>query len=99
VVRTRYPEKNWSFKGSGHISYAVDFDIVAPETMPVTARNRFGDVTIDGVKADTTVSNANGKVAVTTARVRRGSTRASARSSCCGRRDRRTSPAPTVRSS
>src|SRR4030095_7216247 len=50
--------------GSGHISYAVDFDIVIPETMPVTARNKFGDVTIDGVKADTTVSNSNGKVAV-----------------------------------
>jgi len=64
VVRTRYPEKKWHFTGSGHVSYAVDFDIVAPETMPVTARNRFGDVTIDGVKADTTVSNANGKVAV-----------------------------------
>jgi len=64
VVRTRYPEKNWSFTGSGHISYAVDYDIVMPETMPVTARNKFGDVVVDGVKADTTVSNANGKVAV-----------------------------------
>ncbi len=64
VIRTRYPEKKWHFTGSGHISYAVDFDIVVPETMPITARDKFGDVTIDGVKADTTVSNANGKVAV-----------------------------------
>jgi hypothetical protein len=64
TIRTRYPEKKWHFTGSGHISYAVDYDLVVPETMPVTARNRFGDITIDGVKADTTVSNANGKVAV-----------------------------------
>lgn len=64
VVRTRYPEKTWHFSGTSHISFAVDYDIVVPETMPVTARNKFGDVTIDGVKADTNVSNANGKVAV-----------------------------------
>lgn len=64
VVRTRYPEKKWHFTGVGHVSYAVDYDILVPETMPVTARNKFGDVTVDGVKADTSVSNANGKVAV-----------------------------------
>ena len=62
VVRTRFPDKKWTFSGSGHISFSVDYDILVPETMPVSVRNKFGDVSVDGLKADATVSNTNGKV-------------------------------------
>ncbi len=62
VVRTRYPEKKWHFSDSGFVSYSVDFDIVMPETMPLSARNKFGDVSVLNLKANGTISNVNGKV-------------------------------------
>jgi hypothetical protein len=62
VVRTRYPEKKWHFTDSGFVSYSVDYDIVMPETMPLSARNRFGDISVENLKANGTISNANGKV-------------------------------------
>jgi hypothetical protein len=63
VVRTRYPEKKWTFSGTGHVSFSVDYDILVPETMPVTVRNKFGDINVDGLKADATLSTTNGRVA------------------------------------
>lgn len=63
VVKTRYPDKKWSFSGSGHVSFSVDYDILVPETMPVSARNKFGDIDVAGLKADSTLSTTNGKVA------------------------------------
>jgi hypothetical protein len=63
VVRTRYPEKKWTFSGTGHVSFSVDYDILVPETMPVTVRNKFGDINVDGLKADATLSTSNGRVA------------------------------------
>jgi hypothetical protein len=67
VVRTTYPEQpkpgllaKLRFWDRGSVSYSVDFDLVVPETMPVAARNKFGDVTAIGLKADATISNANG---------------------------------------
>ena len=62
-VRTKFPEKKWHFFGSGNISYSVDYDILVPETMPLSARNKFGDVTVEGLKAGATIVNSNGKVA------------------------------------
>jgi hypothetical protein len=61
-VRTRYPEKNWSFRGTGHVSFSVDYDILMPETTPLSARNKFGDITVEGLKAAGEIVNANGRV-------------------------------------
>jgi hypothetical protein len=63
-VRTRYPEKNWSFHGRGHVSYSVDYTIVIPESAPLTVRDRFGDVDVAGMRAASSISNANGKVSM-----------------------------------
>jgi hypothetical protein len=61
-VRTKYPDM--SFFGHGHVSvsYAVDIEIMMPETMPLTARNKFGNLDIAGLKAPAVLSNANGEV-------------------------------------
>ena len=69
-VRTRFPEKKWSFSGSGNISYSVDYDITMPETMPLSARNKFGDVTVVGLKAASTIVGANGQLAFSDGRGR-----------------------------
>lgn len=68
TVRTRYPEKAWSFRGRGHISFSVDYTIVIPETTPLSVRDRFGDVEASGLRASSTISNANGKVSLRDAR-------------------------------
>jgi putative adhesin len=60
LVRTKYPEKKWSFEGSGHISFSVDYDILMPETAPLSVRNKFGEISVEGLKASATLSNANG---------------------------------------
>ncbi len=65
VVRTKYPEKQWHFIGSGHISYAVDLDITMPETMALTARNKFGDLDVVRLKAPAVLVNANGRLSLT----------------------------------
>lgn len=69
-VRTKFPEKKWSFFGSGNISYSVDYDITMPETMPLSARNKFGDVTVVGLKAASTIVGANGQLAFSDGRGR-----------------------------
>ncbi|HTD51910.1 MAG TPA: hypothetical protein VK780_02700, partial [Thermoanaerobaculia bacterium] len=61
-VRTVFPEKNWHFEGRGYISYSVDYEITMPESALLTARNRFGDVEVTGLKAAGDVFNGNGKV-------------------------------------
>jgi hypothetical protein len=61
-VRTKYPEKNWTFRGSGHVSYSVDYEILMPETAPLSARDKFGDVSVEGLKAAGEIVNANGRV-------------------------------------
>jgi len=43
-VRTRYPEKNWSFHGRGHVSFSVDYTIVIPESAIGTATDGGGAV-------------------------------------------------------
>jgi hypothetical protein len=62
TVRTRYPEKKWTFMGSGHISFSVDYDILMPESAPLLARDKFGDVSVEGLRAAGEIANANGRV-------------------------------------
>ena len=52
VVRSKYPEKKWHFVDKGFVSYSVDFDIAMPETMPLAARNKFGDISVENLKAN-----------------------------------------------
>jgi DUF4097 and DUF4098 domain-containing protein YvlB len=59
VVRTRYPELH-SIRGN--FSYAVDMDVTMPETMELSARNRFGDLGVAGLKAAAVLVNANGQL-------------------------------------
>jgi DUF4097 and DUF4098 domain-containing protein YvlB len=60
VVRTRYPER-LSFRNF-RISYSVDYDILMPEGASLMAKNRFGSVSVSGVRGGTTIDNANGRV-------------------------------------
>jgi len=61
-VRTVYPEKRWNFRGAGFVSYAVDYDVVMPETAPLDLENRFGNVRVDDLHAAADIRNANGKI-------------------------------------
>lgn len=61
-VRTIYPHKDWSFRGSGYVSYAVDYEIAIPDGVPLELRNRFGNVSIENLHADGDVRNSNGQV-------------------------------------
>jgi DUF4097 and DUF4098 domain-containing protein YvlB len=63
-VRTTYPERSWRFSGTGHVSFAVDYVIVMPESSPLTVTSRFGDVSVEGLKAPADVRDSNGKVSL-----------------------------------
>ena len=63
LVRTRYPdERRIPFAASRQVSFSVDCDILLPETAPVSVRNRFGDVSAEGLKGGAEIRNANGRV-------------------------------------
>ena len=58
TVRTRYPEPP---RGSRrNLSYSVDYTVLMPERMVLHARNSFGNVSVSGLKSDSTVVNAHG---------------------------------------
>jgi hypothetical protein len=66
-VRTVYPERSWSgpFRGnSWNVSFSVDYEIVMPESSLLEVRNRFGDVSVSGLKASADINNGNGRVDV-----------------------------------
>ena len=61
--------------GRRDVSFSVDYDLLVPERLPVTLRNRFGDVAVTGMKAGGSIANASGRViavdgaAATTSRI------------------------------
>ncbi len=61
-IRTVYPERHALF-GDFALSYSVDYRIAMPENAPLSLRNRFGDVSVAGLKAASEVVNSNGHVA------------------------------------
>lgn len=63
-IKTRYPEKRWTFEGRGYVSYSVDYDILLPESAPLDVRNRFGNVEVTGLKASSGIKNTNGSITV-----------------------------------
>ena len=67
-VTTRYPDltvrdgrRNESRRD---VSFSVDYDLLVPERLPVTLRNRFGDVAVTGMKSGGSIANASGRVVV-----------------------------------
>ncbi|HEY1435231.1 MAG TPA: hypothetical protein VGG65_07635 [Thermoanaerobaculia bacterium] len=69
-VRTKYPEKQWHFIGNGSVSYSVDIDVTMPETMALSARNKFGNVDVVNLKAPAVLVNANGQLSLSDGRGR-----------------------------
>ncbi|MPZ17956.1 MAG: hypothetical protein GEV06_08600 [Luteitalea sp.] len=63
VVRTHYPEE--PSRQQEDLSFSVDYTIVMPETMTLDVTNRFGDLTVESLKAKSTLVNSHGRVAVT----------------------------------
>src|SRR5262245_40958276 len=61
TVRTRYPEH----QGEHNLSFSVDYDIVMPESAPLTLRNNFGAVRVAGLKAPGDVGTAHGALTFT----------------------------------
>ena len=61
-IRTVYPDRHGLF-GDFALSYSVDYRIAMPENAPLSLRNRFGDVSVAGLKAASEVVNSNGRVA------------------------------------
>ena len=65
-VTTRYPDlavrdgrRNESRRD---VSFSVDYDLLVPERLPLTLRNRFGDVAVTGMKSGGSIANASGRV-------------------------------------
>jgi DUF4097 and DUF4098 domain-containing protein YvlB len=63
-IRTMYPEHGAWFHGSRQVSFCVDYEILMPESSPLEVKSRFGDVSVEGLKAAADVRNANGKVSL-----------------------------------
>jgi hypothetical protein len=65
-VTTRYPEmaiRETQRRGRNRdLSFSVDYDLLVPERLPLSLRNRFGDVAVTGMKAGGSIVNASGRV-------------------------------------
>jgi hypothetical protein len=63
VVRTHYPEER--SRQQEDLSFSVDYTILMPETMPLDVKNHFGNLTVESLKARSTLVNSHGRVTVT----------------------------------
>jgi hypothetical protein len=61
VVRTEYPQTN---RGRSNTSFAVDYTITAPQDAPLTIRNRFGHVSVEGMVSRIDADIRNGRMTV-----------------------------------
>jgi hypothetical protein len=65
-VTTRYPDMLIRETQRGgrnrNLSFSVDYDLLVPELMPVNLRNRFGNVSVSGMKSGGSIVNASGRV-------------------------------------
>jgi DUF4097 and DUF4098 domain-containing protein YvlB len=64
LLKTRYPKKEWVFKGRGYISYSVDYEIAMPQGAALDARNKFGNVAITGLEGSASIRTGNGAVTI-----------------------------------
>jgi hypothetical protein len=66
TVTTRYPEmlKRESQRGGRNrdISFSVDYDLLVPDRVPLNLQNRFGDISVAGMKGGGTIVNASGRI-------------------------------------
>ena len=63
-IVTHYPDtQHWSNR-NGNMSYSVDYEIEMPANAPLTVRNRFGNVEVDGLRAAGDITNAMGSVTI-----------------------------------
>jgi hypothetical protein len=64
-VRTEYPEGDDDL---GRIqSYSVDYDITVPERAPLTVRDKFGNIDVEGIRAPGDFTNSMGAIRLTNA--------------------------------
>ena len=62
VIRTEYPRSGiWP----RNMSYSTNLEIQMPETAPLELRNRFGNVSVQKLRAAATINNGNGNVVLT----------------------------------
>jgi hypothetical protein len=61
LLRTVYPERpGGGWLDSSELSFSVDYDLAMPERSPLFLRNRFGAVSVSGLKARAEITNAHG---------------------------------------
>jgi DUF4097 and DUF4098 domain-containing protein YvlB len=58
-VVTRYPDER---RRSRDLSFAVDYDLLVPDRLPIDVRNQFGNVSVAGMKGGGSITNASGRV-------------------------------------
>jgi hypothetical protein len=64
AIRTEYP-RNGGGSWPRNMSYSANLEIQMPETAPLELRNRFGNVTVQKLRAAVSINNANGSVVLT----------------------------------
>jgi hypothetical protein len=64
VIRTEYPRNDGGFWQRNR-SYSANLEIQMPETAPLELHNRFGNVTVQKLRAAATIHNGNGSVLLT----------------------------------
>ncbi len=64
LVRTDYPDQNNSWWGHRNFSVSVEYTIEMPENAPLTIRNKFGKISVAGLKAATDIDDEQGSVSV-----------------------------------
>ena len=66
TVTTRYPEmltRESQRRGRNRdLSFSVDYDLLVPDRVPLNLQNRFGDISVTGMKGGGTIVNASGRI-------------------------------------
>src|ERR1019366_2143844 len=64
LVRTDYPQQNDSWWSHKNFSVSVEYTIDMPQDAPLTVRNKFGKISVAGLKAATDINDEQGSVTV-----------------------------------
>jgi len=67
TVRATHPDGNRRFRNVG---YVIDFDVLVPATLPLEAKNLFGDTAVSGLVGGATIENGHGLLTATDGRGR-----------------------------
>jgi DUF4097 and DUF4098 domain-containing protein YvlB len=66
TVRTTIPDS--SLRRFRNLGFVIDVDVLMPATLPLEARNRFGDTSVSGLNAGARIDNGNGLLTATDGR-------------------------------